>query len=98
MAILKVFTDWFDRSATCAGEWGWTLDRLALLAIKSFFFIWLNRGEAPVLDYTMSAYTGEHAIEGEKWALVVEKIIDAVMGSGHCRAAWKRESASVGFR
>jgi hypothetical protein len=34
---------------------------------------------------TISSSVGRQAVQGVRWALVVEKIIDAVMGQGHCR-------------
>jgi hypothetical protein len=34
---------------------------------------------------TISSSVGKQAAQGVRWALVVEKIIDAVMGQGHCR-------------
>jgi hypothetical protein len=34
---------------------------------------------------TISSSVGKQAAQGIGWALVAEKVIDAVMGAGHCR-------------
>jgi hypothetical protein len=34
---------------------------------------------------TISSSVGRQAMAGEVWALRLEKIIDSVMGAGHCR-------------
>lgn len=38
-------------------------------------------------DETISSRVGRNAIAGKWWALVLERIIDAVIGKGHCRSA-----------
>jgi len=38
-------------------------------------------------DETISSRVGRNAVEGKWWALVLERIIDAVIGKGHCRKA-----------
>lgn len=36
-------------------------------------------------DETISSRVGRNAVAGKWWALVLEKIIDAWFGKGHCR-------------
>lgn len=38
-------------------------------------------------DETISSSVGRHAVAGKWWALILERIIDAVIGKGHCRSA-----------
>jgi hypothetical protein len=36
-------------------------------------------------DETTSSRVGRAAMEGKRWAIVAEKIIDFFLGAGHCR-------------
>lgn len=93
--MTDIITNWFDRAATCTGELFWLLDKYLLFLIKAFFFVWLNRGHAPTLDYTVSAYVGLHASLGERWALIAAKVIGWLMlNPKHCFQAYEREYAS----
>ena len=38
-------------------------------------------------DETISSRVGRNAIAGKLWALVLERLIDAILGKGHCRDA-----------
>jgi hypothetical protein len=38
-------------------------------------------------DETISSRVGRHAVAGDRWALAAEVVIDAVLGTGHCRRA-----------
>ena len=38
-------------------------------------------------DETISSRVGRNAIAGKLWALVLERLIDAIVGNGHCRDA-----------
>jgi hypothetical protein len=38
-------------------------------------------------DETISSRVGRNAIAGKKWALIAEKVINALFGAGHCRRA-----------
>lgn len=55
-------------------------------------FLWLaplylmGLASRPTGRQLISAYTGRAAINGNAWALRLEKIIDALLGKGHCRA------------
>ena len=59
----------------------------------NFFIRWpllcLDQGVNTLLGgqpwETISSSVGKQAIQGVHWALVVEKVIDFVMGAGHCR-------------
>ena len=36
-------------------------------------------------DETYSSRVGRNALKGKRWALIAEKIIDGLLGKGHCR-------------
>jgi hypothetical protein len=38
-------------------------------------------------DETISSRVGRGAVAGKWWALVLERVIDAFLGKGHCRSA-----------
>lgn len=63
-----------------------SLDQGAGCWIRGWWFVWVG-GEPPDPDETVSSWVGRHAIAGNTWALVAEKLIDAIMGAGHCRAS-----------
>lgn len=54
-------------------------------------FLWLaplymvGLASRPTGRQLISAYVGRAAINRQRWALTVEKIIDSVVGAGHCR-------------
>lgn len=76
---------WTGRMLVCA-------DQLLACWLRGWFYVWLGRGELPSADETLSAFVGRHAIAGKRWALVAERVIDAVMTQrGHCRAAIARD-------
>ncbi len=59
----------------------------ALIALDQFFNVLLG-GNNP--DETISSAVGRRAVRGVKWALMAEKVIDALFvalgdGPGHCR-------------
>ncbi|MBB5985939.1 hypothetical protein [Sphingobium lignivorans] len=54
-------------------------------------FVWLaplyllGLASRPNGRQLISAYTGRAAINGHRWALRLERVIDRVLGKGHCR-------------
>lgn len=38
-------------------------------------------------DETISSRVGRNAVAGKWWALILERVIDAFLGKGHCRKA-----------
>jgi hypothetical protein len=71
----------------------WTLrmliaiDQLIGCWLKGWCYVWIG-GELPSADETLSAWVGRKAVEGKRWALIAEKIIDKIMlHPGHCRLA-----------
>jgi hypothetical protein len=60
------------------------IDQLLGCWLRGWFFVW-GRGECPSADETISSWVGRKAIAGKHWALVAEKLIDRIMGAGHCR-------------
>jgi len=77
---------WFSRLSDCFLVLWVCLDQFFCVAVRSPFYI-VRGGEKPSADETLSAYVGRQAILNERWALIIEKLIDAVLGKGHCRAA-----------
>lgn len=57
--------------------------------IAGLWWVITGRGSAPDPDEPFSSRVGRNAIAGKHWALIAEKLIDALFGAGHCR-----ESAS----
>jgi hypothetical protein len=66
-------------------------DKLLCVWLRGWAYVWLNRGDLPETDESISGFVGKSALEGKGWALVAEKIVDAVFGAGHCRAAIARD-------
>lgn len=59
--------------------------------LRGWAYVWFGVGD-PDADETTSSWVGRNAMEGNRWALIAEKMIDALFGSGHCRrAAGRRE-------
>jgi hypothetical protein len=69
--------------------WGWqfliAVDQLAGVTICFWTFVVFGRGEAPNADETISSRVGRNAVEGKRWALICERLIDGIFGAGHCR-------------
>jgi hypothetical protein len=82
----------FDRFANWLTQMFKAVDQLFAVWIRGFFFVWLNMGELPSADETLSAFVGRMAILNHRWALRAEKIIDFLMTQpGHCRRAIERD-------
>lgn len=62
------------------------LDQLAHVVLGGPKFI-LFGGPVPDRDETISSKVGRAAVKGKRWGLIAERIIDALMGTGHCRAS-----------
>jgi hypothetical protein len=60
------------------------LDQFCGCWLRGWDYVWFG-GECPNADETISSWVGRNAVEGEPWALVAERFIDALFGSGHCR-------------
>lgn len=73
----------------------WTLlvalDQLAAVALFGAWWCLTGRGRRPNPDETISSRVGRNAMQGKRWALVLEWLIDRlfrVLGErGHCRAS-----------
>jgi hypothetical protein len=81
----------FDRLDDCFGAWWSSFDQLCCVTIRTPFYILFGWGGKPSADQTVSAFVGINAIAGKGWALRAEKLIDAIMGPGHCRGAIARD-------
>lgn len=69
-------------------------DKFVAVWLRGWGFVWFNWGELPSTDESISGWVGRSAIAGEKWALVAEKVIDAIMlAPGHCREAVQHDKA-----
>jgi hypothetical protein len=68
--------------------WCWQMllcfDQLTGCWIRGCYFIWFG-GECPNADETISSFVGRKSEAGKRWARIAERIIDSIMGAGHCR-------------
>lgn len=62
------------------------LDQLIYVWFACWTFVWFGAAE-PDPDETISSAVGRGAIAGRRWALIAERIIDALFGRGHCRTS-----------
>lgn len=49
------------------------------------WWVLTGRGQAPDPDEPLSSRIGRNAIAGKLWALIAERIVDGILGEGHCR-------------
>lgn len=49
------------------------------------FWVVTGRGKLSDPDETFSSRVGRNAVAGKRWALIAEKVIDALLGANHCR-------------
>lgn len=66
-------------------SWLIAFDQLVQVWAAGWTYVWLARGDCPNPDETISSCVGRFAERGRPWALIAEKLIDAVFGAGHCR-------------
>lgn len=50
-----------------------------------FWWVLTGRGAVPNPDETFSGRVGRAAVKGKRWALIAERIVDGLLGRGHCR-------------
>lgn len=55
--------------------------------LAGLWWVVTGKGEAPDPDEPLSSRIGRNAILGKKWALVLEWLVDRVLGQGHCRSS-----------
>ena len=53
--------------------------------VAGLFWVVTGRGKLTRGDETFSSRVGRNAIQGKRWALLAEKIIDGFLGERHCR-------------
>lgn len=63
--------------------------RRILIAIDQLFNALADGSE----DETISSRVGKAALQGKRWALILETIIDRLLGRGHCRRAIEWDEA-----
>jgi hypothetical protein len=65
------------------------LDQLVYVWLCGWAYVWLGRGSCPNPDETISSCVGRHAVAQKKWALIAEKVINALFWfqPDHCRNA-----------
>jgi hypothetical protein len=85
------------RERARAWLWVWLLSIDQGWNVKGRFvsFVLLGRGKCPSEDETISSWVGRNALEGKRWALAFERIIDALAWRiarqrNHCRASIER--------
>lgn len=71
-------------------QWAW----LMLVGASRYFvntgaagLFWVVTGRGKLANgyETFSSRTGRNALQGKRWALLAEKVIDGLFGEGHCR-------------
>lgn len=72
-------------------QWAWLMlsgfSRYVInTGLAGLFWVVTGRGKLARGFETFSSRTGRNAIQGKRWALLAEKIIDGFLGDGHCRA------------
>jgi hypothetical protein len=55
------------------------------VTIAGLWWVITGNGAAPDPDEAFSSRIGRYAMQGKRWALVMEKVIDRIFGAGHCR-------------
>lgn len=62
-------------------------DQMGLILIQFFTYALLGRGDPPNADETISSRVGRAAMRQKKWALIAEKVINALFwfSPDHCR-------------
>lgn len=62
------------------------LDQLLCVWMRLWSYVWLGTS-TPNPDETISSFVGRNAIENKKWALITEKVINALFwfDPDHCR-------------
>lgn len=60
------------------------LDQFAGCWLRGWYYVWIG-GECPSSEETISSFVGRKSEAGYRWAHIAEKLIDRIMGAGHCR-------------
>ncbi len=55
--------------------------------LAGLWWVITGRGDQPDPDEPFSSRVGRNAIAGKRWALIAERLIDGLLGAGHCRAS-----------
>jgi hypothetical protein len=79
MRILDRLFQWFEVMFVA-------VDQLFATWFRGWVFVWLN-GDKPNPDETLSSWIGRNAVEGNRSAMIAEKVVDLFLGAGHCRRA-----------
>jgi hypothetical protein len=79
MRILDRLFQWFEVMFVA-------VDQLFATWFRGWVFVWLN-GDKPNPDETLSSWIGRNAVEGNRSALIAERVVDLFLGAGHCRRA-----------
>jgi hypothetical protein len=79
MRILDRLFQWFEVMFVA-------VDQLFATWFRGWVFVWLN-GDKPNPDETLSSWIGRNAVEGNRFALIAERVVDLFLGAGHCRRA-----------
>lgn len=52
--------------------------------LRGWWYVWLD-GELPMADEPFCSFIARRAMDGHEWAMAVEKILDRLIGEGHCQ-------------
>jgi len=69
--------------------WLIALDVLACAVWLGLLYL-ANLADKPTGRQTISGYVGKAALHGHRWAFLPERLIDAVIGQGHCLRAYQQ--------
>lgn len=74
------------------------IDQLVYVWAAGWTYVWLGRGRCPSADETISSCVGRHAMRERKWALIAEKVINALfwLAPNHCRRAIEWDETPAG--
>lgn len=58
--------------------------------LVGLWWVITGRGTEPDPDESFSSRVGRNALAGRGWALIAERVIDGLLGAGHCRGSARR--------
>lgn len=59
--------------------------------IAGLWWALTGRGKEPDPGETFSSRVGRNALQGDRWALIAERLVDYLFWPGHCRDSIERD-------
>lgn len=66
--------------------------------VAGLWWVITGKGQEPDPDEPFSSRVGRNAIAGKRWALIAEKLVDAIFGAGHSRSAAKSHAQNIHYQ